>query len=231
SAISAPSPLRMCTSAWLRPNALTWTTVWPALGSGSGISRISSTSGPPNCFLSIARMSLPPGSSNRQNQPTQVTWGDNPLTRFFPVILGERVSRSISMPDRPPPFFVGDHLALDFLNTVATPKDVSVEWLRDGRDLIDWLEQAIALPTGVAARFGASNEQGALDRVARRAREFREWLRGVVTRHMGKPLTTGAAKALGPLNDLLAGDDSYPVVEAPGGKQAPRLRRVRRWES
>ena len=62
------------------------------------------------------------------------------------------------------------------------------------------------------------------------AREFRNWLRGFVTRHMGKPLTTGAAKALGPLNELLAGDTSYPVVEAAGGEQALRLRRVRHWE-
>ena len=41
------------------------------------------------------------------------------------------------MPERPPPFFVGDHLALDFLNSIASPKDVPVEWLRDGRALID----------------------------------------------------------------------------------------------
>src|SRR5262249_46594597 len=60
SAISAHSPLRMCSSAWLRPNALTSITAWPAFGSGSGISRISSTSGPPNCFLRIARMRVPP---------------------------------------------------------------------------------------------------------------------------------------------------------------------------
>jgi predicted RNA-binding Zn ribbon-like protein len=135
------------------------------------------------------------------------------------------------MPDRPPPFFVGDHLALDFLNTIATPTDVPVEWLRDGRDLVDWLERAKVMPADVAARFRASKQQRAFDGVAVRAREFRDWLRGFVTRHMGKPLTTGAARALGPLNELLAGDTSYPVVEAAGGEQALRLRRVRRWES
>jgi predicted RNA-binding Zn ribbon-like protein len=135
------------------------------------------------------------------------------------------------MPDRPPPFFVGDHLALDFLNTIATPTDVPVEWLRDGRDLVDWLEQANAITADVAARFRASNDQRALDGIAGRAREFRGWLRWFVTRHMGKPLTTGAAKALGPLNELLAGDTSYLVVEAAGGEQALRLRPVRRWES
>ncbi len=31
------------------------------------------------------------------------------------------------MIDRPSPFFVADHFALDFLNTVATPKDAPVE--------------------------------------------------------------------------------------------------------
>jgi predicted RNA-binding Zn ribbon-like protein len=135
------------------------------------------------------------------------------------------------MPDRPPPFFVGDHLALDFLNTIATPRDVPVEWLRDGRDLIDWLERAKMMPADVAARFRASKDRRALDGVAGKAREFRDWLRGFVIRHMGKPLTTGAAKALGPLNELLAGDAGYPVVEAADGGPTFRLRRVRRWES
>jgi predicted RNA-binding Zn ribbon-like protein len=135
------------------------------------------------------------------------------------------------MTDRPPPFFVGDHLALDFLNSIATPRDVPVEWLRDGRDLVNWLEQANVVAADVAARFRQSKDQRALDGVAGRAREFREWLRGFVTRHLGKPLSAGTAKALGPLNELLAGDTSHPVVEAAGGDQALRLRRVRPWES
>ncbi len=134
------------------------------------------------------------------------------------------------MLDRPPPFFIADHLALDFLNSIASPRGVPVEWLRDGRDLVDWLEQANVIGPDVAARFRQSNDQRALDGVAVSAREFRDWLRGFVTRHMGKPLTTGSAKALGPLNELLAGDTSCLEVEAAGGTQALRLRRVRRWE-
>jgi predicted RNA-binding Zn ribbon-like protein len=155
----------------------------------------------------------------------------NPLTEIFPVRMGESVSQGIPMPDRPPPCFVGDHLALDFLNTIASPKDVPVEWLRDGRDLVDWLEQANVIAADVAVRFRTSKDRRALDGVAGRAREFRDWLRGFVTRHMGQPLTPGAAKELGPLNELLAEDTSYPVVEAAGGERALRLRRTRRWES
>src|SRR5262245_38130132 len=145
--------------------------------------------------------------------------------------MSESVPQGISMPDRPPPFFVGDHLALDFLNSIASPKDVPVEWLRDGRDLIDWLEQAEVIAADVAAQFRRSKDQRALDGVAGRAREFRDWLRGFVTRHMGKPLTPGAAKSLGLLNELLAGNTSYLVVEAASGEQVLRLRQVRRWES
>jgi predicted RNA-binding Zn ribbon-like protein len=133
------------------------------------------------------------------------------------------------MLDRPSPFFVGDHPALDFLNSIASPKDVPVEWIRDGWDLIDWLKQANLVPADVAARFRSSMNQGALDGVAERAREVRDWLRGFVTRHLGRPLTPSAAKGLGPLNDLLAGDASYPMVEAAGGDEALQLRRVRHW--
>lgn len=135
------------------------------------------------------------------------------------------------MPERPPPFLVGDHLALDFLNTVATPIDVPVEWLRNGRDLIDWLERTDAIGTDVAARFRASGDQHALDRVAARARKFRDWLRGFVTRHAGKALTPTSAKAIEPLNELLAEDTSYPLVEAGDREQPLQVRRIRRWES
>src|SRR5262245_21880970 len=136
-----------------------------------------------------------------------------------------------AMADRSHPYFIGDHLALDFLNTIATPKDVPVEWLQNGMDLVKWLEQAKFISPDVESQFRRFKDQRALDRVAARAREFREWLRTFVTRHMGKPLTAGAAKTLGPLNGLLEGDTSCPVVEAGGDEQALRLRRIRRWET
>src|SRR5262249_40691063 len=60
SAISAHSPFRMCNSAWFRPNALTSITACPSFGSGSEISRMTSTSGPPNPVLRIARMAHSP---------------------------------------------------------------------------------------------------------------------------------------------------------------------------
>ena len=36
---------------------------------------------------------------------------------------------------RPAPFFIGDDLALDFLNSIAAPWGEEIEWLGSGRDL------------------------------------------------------------------------------------------------
>ena len=140
---------------------------------------------------------------------------------------------------RPAPVFVGDHLALDFLNTFSVPSGMAVEWLRDGPDLLAWLQLAGAIDGWVADRFRAAQDGGeALDAVAGEARRLREWLRGFVGRHAGRELGAGAAAELGPLNALLARDDSHLQVEAGAGlgrggahPRALGERRVRRWTS
>ncbi|HVX10554.1 MAG TPA: ABATE domain-containing protein [Pirellulales bacterium] len=133
--------------------------------------------------------------------------------------------------DRPPPFFVADHLALDFLNTLATPQGAPIDWLRDGNDLIDWLKQA-----GTIERTDTANirewDRDAVDEIARQAREFRQWLRAFVVARMGKPVRATAA-ALAPLNELLAAENSFQKVEAVGRGAGDRngllLRRGNRW--
>jgi predicted RNA-binding Zn ribbon-like protein len=109
---------------------------------------------------------------------------------------------------------VGDHLALDFLNTVATPSDAPIEWLKDGEDLLCWLEQAGAIDKAVAAKeLHASGEE--LDAVAEEARRLREWFRGFVRQHKGKRLGAASLRELAPLNRLLADGDTYRQVVAP----------------
>lgn len=140
---------------------------------------------------------------------------------------------------RPAPMFFGDHLAMDFLNSTATPSGMRVEWVRDGADLVDWLEGAGAIEAAVATKFRTEGGlRQALDGVAKQARSLREWLRAFVVRHAGRELGADALTELAPLNRLLALDDSYSQVEA-GGEGMPdteeryrhplRLRRVRRW--
>ena len=71
------------------------------------------------------------------------------------------------MPElRPPPFFIGDDLALDFLNSVAVPSGREIEWLANGGDLIAWLQQAHAVPAEIAAHFRKTGGPRVLDAVA-----------------------------------------------------------------
>ena len=135
--------------------------------------------------------------------------------------------------DRPPPFFVGNHLALDFLNTIATPQREVIDWLSDGQDLVRWLEDARAIDPAIAART-RTWRRGSLDEVAGKAKEFRNWLRKFVTSRKGKQLRV-TARSIAPLNQLLAKGRSFPRIEIAGRNTAAGhplvLRPVRRWES
>lgn len=113
---------------------------------------------------------------------------------------------------QPAPFFIGDDLALDFLNSVAAPWGQEIEWLKNGGDLIAWLEQAHALPADVAAHFRATTKLRALDAIASQARELREWFRTFVSDHAGRPLDPAALNELAPLNQVLGRDESYRQV-------------------
>ena len=134
---------------------------------------------------------------------------------------------------RPSPFFIGDDLALDFLNSVAAPTGREIDWLADGRDLIAWLEQARAVPGDIAAHFRKAAGSRALDGVAAEARELREWFREFVRDHAGQPLRERDLRELAPLNTLLARDQSFRQIEiADRGKQNKRgPRGVLRWQA
>ena len=121
---------------------------------------------------------------------------------------------------RPAPFFIGDDLALDFLNSVAAPAGLEIEWLADGADFLEWLEQAHAVPADIAAHFRKAAGARALDAIAVQARELREWFRAFVSRHAGKPLQARDLRELTPLNALLARDQAFRQIEtAAAGKR------------
>ena len=142
---------------------------------------------------------------------------------------------------RPAPFFIGDDLALDFLNSIAAPWGPEIEWLTNGGDLVAWLEQAHAVPADVSAHFRAHTGSRGLNAAASEARELREWFRVFVRKHAGKPLGRRALHDLTPLNELLGGDTAYRQIEISvtrarrrndgEGLQALRWQAKRRWDS
>lgn len=133
---------------------------------------------------------------------------------------------------RPPAFFVADAPALDFLNSVATPVDVEIDWIGNGDGLLDWLEQARLAPVAVLAALRARAMPGELDDVADQARQLREWFRTFVRDRCGRSLTANDLNALEPLNRLLERDEAFERI-APDRMNAPglRLETLRRWRS
>ena len=139
--------------------------------------------------------------------------------------------------NRPPAMFLAEAAALDFLNTFAIPVDVEVEWLGSGEDLLAWLEAAKLLDQAALDEVRALATPEQLDAVAAQARALREWLRGFVQRHRGKPLARSAEGELEPLNGLLARDRTFTQIVARAkadmrdGDAALKLVARRRWQS
>ena len=130
-----------------------------------------------------------------------------------------------------PAIFVADALALDFLNSVATPVDTPVDWIDDGEGFLDWLDQAGLVPRAVADRLREQAMPGELDGVAAQARSLREWFRDFVKDHKGRPLTARDLQSLEPLNHLLARDSAFNQIEAHSHGGPFTFRAARRWPS
>jgi hypothetical protein len=115
---------------------------------------------------------------------------------------------------RPPPIFIAEAKALDFLNSIATPVDTPVEWLGSGDDLLSWLKEARLAPPEVLKAFKNDAVPGELDAVAAQARSLREWFRGFVFEHKGKPLRPNALQQLERLNRILTRDEEFGQIAA-----------------
>ena len=132
-----------------------------------------------------------------------------------------------------PALFLADAPGLDFLNSIATPVDVPVDWIDSGAGLLAWLEQARLVPRATLDSISERAMPGELDQIAGQARDLREWFRTFVRQYQGAPLTAEALAELQPLNLLLERDEQY-------GKVVPRrdadsagleLVSMRRWRS
>jgi predicted RNA-binding Zn ribbon-like protein len=132
-----------------------------------------------------------------------------------------------------PAMFIADDPALDFLNSVATPVDVPVEWLDDGEGLLSWLQQAQLVPPPVLKHLRSRSRAEELDAVAEQARNLREWFRGFVDKKRGSPLVRDDFRKLERLNRLLERDDSFsqiaPATNTEGN--AFELHVIRKWRS
>ncbi|HUO92818.1 MAG TPA: CGNR zinc finger domain-containing protein [Rhizomicrobium sp.] len=135
------------------------------------------------------------------------------------------------MVGRGPAIFVGDADALDFLNSIATPVDTPVDWIDSGEALLAWLEQARLVPAEVLKKMRDEALPGELDKVALQARDLREWFRGFVRAHKGRPLTLKSLGELAPLNRLLERDEMFNRIAMEREPARFVLQVARRWRS
>ncbi|HXO68233.1 MAG TPA: ABATE domain-containing protein [Bradyrhizobium sp.] len=134
-------------------------------------------------------------------------------------------------PQRPLAIFIADALALDFLNSVATPVDTEIDWIDDGDGLSAWLAQAQLVPAETLKTLQAM--PGEFDNVAAQARSLREWFRRFVRQRKGRPLTAADLSELEPLNRLLERDEGFGriVAQHHGHASGLQFQTMRRWRS
>lgn len=109
----------------------------------------------------------------------------------------------VSGPEADAPLRVGDHAALDFLNSVFTPRDEPIDLLRDGASLSRWLENSGAVPAS-AAQGAALLSTAQLNLAAAEARALREWFRELLFRWSVVGARGIRAADLEQLNTMLA---------------------------
>jgi predicted RNA-binding Zn ribbon-like protein len=136
------------------------------------------------------------------------------------------------MQSRPHAMFVGGAPGLDFLNSIAAPVDTTVDWLDNGEGYLSWLEQAQLAPADVLRDMRSRAVSGELDKLADQARSLREWFRGFVGKHKGRPLTAEALAELSPLNHLLEREESFSrITPSPTSTWPFQLKTLRRWRN
>ena len=137
------------------------------------------------------------------------------------------------MSQQVPTMFIADSAGLDFLNSIATPVDVPIEWIDDGDGLLAWLEQSNLVPAEVLRTMRERAMPGELDRLADQARSLREWFRVFVRERKGRTLEAADLRELEPLNLLLARDEAFGKIVAHEDEATGVLtfERSRRWSS
>jgi len=135
---------------------------------------------------------------------------------------------------RPAPFFIADHQALDFLNSIGAPWGKEIEWIETSQDLLNWLEKSGLILRQdlqeITESFVKEVDRKELIKVTRQAGELRDWFRNFVVKHAGRPLDPSILHELEPLNELLAKDSTYFQLDESSDWPCLRLVQKRRWK-
>jgi len=155
--------------------------------------------------------------SNHLNKPYKLH-GDmmHSCSRLPSAVMHPTVA-TIPPPADFEPLRIGEHAALDFLNSVLAPSGELLDFLHDGATMAHWLTGSGVVPDAVAtAAHGLTPRQ--LDRLAAEARELREWFRALVLRWNVDGDRALRAADLDRLNALMArSPTTWVLLRGPAG--------------
>ena len=129
----------------------------------------------------------------------------------------------------PPPMWIGEHVALDLLNSIAAPRGTLLEWLGSGHNLLAWLTNAGALDAASAERLASFEPSSRLEEVAVEAVALREFFRDLVARMRAGGRTAVSVEDIERLNAVLERDSRFDQIELARNGQCFLLVTDRPW--
>lgn len=99
--------------------------------------------------------------------------------------------------------FVGEHPALDFLNSVAAPKGKLIDWLDTEASLLGWLEQSGLCEKAELARVCEGAREGDFAKALHEIHAFRDAFRAFVQMTAGQDELPLAHPMIERINDIL----------------------------
>ncbi len=124
---------------------------------------------------------------------------------------------------------LGDHPALDFVNSTATPSRDTIELIADGPGYLRWLQLAGLVSSAERQALRSRFSPAELDHAAAAAVELREWLRPVIAAWAGAGPGMPDEHALARLNVMLAADSRHAEITRSG--QGFTITDRRTWET
>jgi predicted RNA-binding Zn ribbon-like protein len=122
---------------------------------------------------------------------------------------------------------LGDHPALDFVNSTAALGSVRIELLGDGSSYLAWLELAGLIGPADTAIIRERFSTAELDDIAAQVVEIREWLRPVIAAWSTHETGGISAEVVLRLNAILEADRRY--LQLHEGNGIPGLHEHRHW--
>lgn len=124
--------------------------------------------------------------------------------------------------DRPAAMFVGESPALDFLNSVATPKATLIDWIDSEANLLDWLEKSGLCQKEELAGLDDEVQADALAKTVQDIREFRDDFRAFVHANAGRGEVSDAELMIAKINAILSSGTLQMQIETPLQDRATR---------